>query len=167
MSSDDQSSVPNLTASSSTLSSSSNTTISNYSTPAAARPVYMIVEAIDATVTQLFLQTNHSPPPKDLGDTLVSEVKTASNQMLAPIKKTWGELSELQKVKLSFLHMKNFVKVARATLGNMNDNDADKIIAQAAWDSLNEEHYFGRRLSAFIQKGGDVTPQEGDVLSSV
>eukprot|EP00978_Attheya_sp_CCMP212_P000515 scaffold1022_cov35-Attheya_sp.AAC.1 len=75
-----------------------------------------------------------------------------------PIAKSWDDLNELQKIKISFLVLRQQqFFIFKHYCCNLPVPEANHKVAETLWNALDENTPCGQKLTAFVPKGGDVT----------
>ncbi|CAB9516462.1 expressed unknown protein [Seminavis robusta] len=91
-----------------------------------------------------------TPPPKAKQTSRFFIIKKA-NHLLRPINGSWAELNQVQQAKLGFLLMMEQDTCAMDHLPNVTPVN----IATTFMEALDPSTDIGRRLEAFVRKGGD------------
>lgn len=140
-------------------SSSSISSVTSPSTPSSITP-FMQVD--HDTLRSLFSRVGYTPPSKS-ESVSVDQVEKAANKLFGPLGETWAKLTDTQKIKFGFLHLKCQPQIVAEKATNVSKKDRHLFVAKAIYNALDEGHPFGRRLNLFVRKGGDATPLEGEV----
>jgi hypothetical protein len=150
---------PNLTISESlsgsTVGDTSSTYNAGFSTPTSSR-------SNSRSLCQFFTDSNYSPP-SGVDNITESHVLEQVNRLFDPIKKSWDDLNEVQRIKISFLLLrKQAYLISEYYCSNLSTPEANIKVADMLWGALHEDKVCGRALMAFVRKGGDVTISTSD-----
>jgi hypothetical protein len=110
-------------------------------------------------MAEFLTQLNYSPPRKAV-NVLMGNVKAETNTLLQPLGKHWDDLDDHQQVKMSFLLLRNcqhlLLRSHPAVVKVGCDSEAGKgLVADIIEKALTENETYGKKLTAFVRKGGD------------
>jgi hypothetical protein len=97
------------------------------------------------TLEEFYSVLGFSPPP-NANEILMSDIRNAANSHMPLIGYTWNALDEYRQAKLSFLLLRNQPSLLQKVGFS---------VAEGLWKALDVNTPCGRRLEAFVRKGGD------------
>jgi hypothetical protein len=103
-------------------------------------------KASNAKTLEEFYSVLGLSPPTNANEILMSDIRNAANSHLPLIGKTWSTLDEYQQAKIAFLLLRNQPSLLQKFGYN---------VAELLCRALDVNTPCGRRLEAFVQKGGD------------
>jgi hypothetical protein len=96
------------------------------------------------------LRERHNLTPPARANTIrMALVKEKVNFLLAPVKKSWDQLTLHEQAKISYLLMRNQDTFLKRVC-------TPDVAAQMVLASLDETNFHGKGLNAFVRKGGDI-----------
>ena len=112
-----------------------------------------------ATTLREFCVSLKLTPPAKSDKIAMDQIKHKVNDLLAPINVTWDQLSSLKQAKISFLVMrKQHIFLFQQSQSASSALDT----AQALYDSLDENSFYGKRLHAFVRNVDVLVRDDGE-----